>query len=117
MLSKGNTTADTASSACSSHSSFLLLPQHSFEQHRLLTALSLQVTARDHLAPHQKVSSPINIVLLDENDNSPTFTDTPYRRNIFLNMTAGMALLQVLDILSKNDILVLNACMSPCLNL
>ncbi|KAL9863596.1 protocadherin Fat 4-like [Geothlypis trichas] len=41
------------------------------------------------------MSSPINIVLLDENDNSPTFTDTPYRRDIFLNMTAGMALLQV----------------------
>ncbi|XP_059699426.1 protocadherin Fat 4-like [Haemorhous mexicanus] len=58
-------------------------------------SIHLQVSARDHLPPHQNVSSPINIVLLDENDNSPTFTDTPYRRDIFLNMTAGMALLQV----------------------
>lgn len=30
---EGNTTADTLSSACNSQSSFLLLPQHAFEQH------------------------------------------------------------------------------------
>nr|XP_026649047.1 protocadherin Fat 4 [Zonotrichia albicollis] len=60
-----------------------------------VSSIHLQVTARDHLPPHLNVSSPINIVLLDENDNSPTFADTTYRRDIFPNMTAGMALLQV----------------------
>ncbi|XP_050172457.1 protocadherin Fat 4-like [Myiozetetes cayanensis] len=58
-------------------------------------SIQLQVTARDHLPPHSEVRSPINILLLDENDNSPTFTGTPYKRDIFLNMTAGMAILQV----------------------
>ncbi|XP_072783487.1 protocadherin Fat 4 isoform X1 [Taeniopygia guttata] len=58
-------------------------------------SIHLQVTARDHLPPHQTVNSSINIMLLDENDNSPTFRDTPYRQDIFLNMTAGMAILQV----------------------
>lgn len=111
---EGNTTADTVSSACNSHLSFLLLPQNAFEQHSPLTALFLQVTARDHLPPNEEVNSTINIVLLDENDNSPTFRDTPYRRDIFLNMTAGMAILQVLEKLSKNDVFDLNACMSLC---
>lgn len=82
----------------------LVILIHSFEQPSLLTALFMQVTATDHLSPHQKVNSTINIVLLDENDNSPTFRDTPYRREIFHNMTAGMAILQVLEILSTNDI-------------
>ncbi|XP_017600750.1 PREDICTED: protocadherin Fat 4 [Corvus brachyrhynchos] len=58
-------------------------------------SIHLQVTARDHLPPQKVVNSPINIVLLDENDNSPTFRDTPYRQDLFLNMTAGMAILQV----------------------
>ncbi|XP_008939523.1 PREDICTED: protocadherin Fat 4-like, partial [Merops nubicus] len=55
----------------------------------------LQVTARDHLSPYDEVNSTINIVLLDENDNSPTFRGTPYRQEIFINMTAGMSILQV----------------------
>lgn len=114
---EGNTTADTVSSTCTSYSSVLLFPQHAFEQPSPLTALFLQVTATDHLPPHGKVNSTINIVLLDENDNSPTFRDTPYRQEIFCNMTAGMAILQVLEILSTNDIFELNSCMSPCLNL
>ncbi|XP_056344157.1 protocadherin Fat 4-like [Oenanthe melanoleuca] len=58
-------------------------------------SIHLQVTATDHLSPYEKVNSTINIVLLDENDNSPTFRDTPYRQYIFLNMTAGMDILQV----------------------
>ncbi|KAI1240359.1 hypothetical protein IHE44_0008776 [Lamprotornis superbus] len=58
-------------------------------------SIHLQVTATDHLPPHEKVNSTINIMLLDENDNSPTFRDTSYRKDIFLNMTAGMDILQV----------------------
>ncbi|PKU40343.1 protocadherin fat 4-like [Limosa lapponica baueri] len=58
-------------------------------------SVHLQVTARDHLPPYGEVHSTINILLLDENDNSPTFRDTPYRQDIFTNMTAGMSILQV----------------------
>ncbi|KAK2523218.1 hypothetical protein Q9966_012281 [Columba livia] len=60
-----------------------------------IPSVHLQVTARDHLPPYDEVHSPINIVLLDENDNSPTFKDTPYKQDIFTNMTAGMSILQV----------------------
>ncbi|XP_010288229.1 PREDICTED: protocadherin Fat 4-like, partial [Phaethon lepturus] len=54
-----------------------------------------EVTARDHLPPYNEVHSTINILLLDENDNSPTFRGTPYKQDIFINMTAGMSILQV----------------------
>ncbi|KAK2531739.1 Kiaa1841, partial [Columba guinea] len=64
------------------------------DRERILS-VHLQVTARDHLPPYDEVHSPINIVLLDENDNSPTFRDTPYKQDIFTNMTAGMSILQV----------------------
>ncbi|XP_017677245.1 PREDICTED: protocadherin Fat 4-like [Lepidothrix coronata] len=60
-----------------------------------IPSIQLQVTARDHLPPHSEAHSPINILLLDENDNSPTFRGTPYEQDLFLNMTAGMAILQV----------------------
>ncbi|XP_010212718.1 PREDICTED: protocadherin Fat 4-like, partial [Tinamus guttatus] len=60
-----------------------------------IPSIHLQVAARDHLPPYYEVQSAINILLLDENDNSPTFTDTPYQREIFINMTAGMSILQV----------------------
>ncbi|XP_010132124.1 PREDICTED: protocadherin Fat 4-like [Buceros rhinoceros silvestris] len=58
-------------------------------------SLQLQVIARDHLSPYQEANSTINILLLDENDNSPTFRGTPYKQDIFINMTAGMSILQV----------------------
>ncbi|XP_009578906.1 PREDICTED: protocadherin Fat 4-like, partial [Fulmarus glacialis] len=54
-----------------------------------------EVTARDHLPPYNEGHSTINILLLDENDNSPTFRGTPYKQDIFINMTAGMSILQV----------------------
>ncbi|XP_027549048.1 protocadherin Fat 4-like [Neopelma chrysocephalum] len=61
-----------------------------------IPSIQLQVTARDHLPPHGTSRvSPINILLLDENDNSPTFRGTPYEQELFLNMTPGMAILQV----------------------
>ncbi|KAM6407361.1 protocadherin Fat 4-like [Pluvialis apricaria] len=60
-----------------------------------ISSIHLQVTARDHLPPNKEVNSTINILLLDENDNSPTFRGTPYKRDIFTNMTAGMSILQV----------------------
>ncbi|XP_042680487.1 protocadherin Fat 4-like isoform X1 [Centrocercus urophasianus] len=60
-----------------------------------IPSIHLQVTARDHLSPYDEAQSAINILLLDENDNSPTFTDTRYEQVIFINMTAGMPILQV----------------------
>ncbi|OXB76138.1 UNVERIFIED_CONTAM: hypothetical protein H355_005349, partial [Colinus virginianus] len=61
------------------------------------TASFFKVTARDHLSPYDEAQSAINILLLDENDNSPTFTGTKYEQVIFINMTAGMSILQVLQ--------------------
>ncbi|XP_010150028.1 PREDICTED: protein dachsous-like, partial [Eurypyga helias] len=55
----------------------------------------LQVTARDHSPPYNEAHFTINILLLDENDNSPAFRGTPYKQHIFINMTAGMSVLQV----------------------
>ncbi|XP_074673251.1 protocadherin Fat 4-like isoform X1 [Strix aluco] len=60
-----------------------------------IPSIPLQVTARDDLSPYDEVHSTINILLLDENDNSPTFRGTPYQQEIFINMTAGMSILQV----------------------
>ncbi|OXB76137.1 UNVERIFIED_CONTAM: hypothetical protein H355_005348 [Colinus virginianus] len=60
-----------------------------------IPSIHLQVTARDHLSPYDEAQSAINILLLDENDNSPTFTGTKYEQVIFINMTAGMSILQV----------------------
>ncbi|KAM6084893.1 protocadherin Fat 4-like [Theristicus caerulescens] len=60
-----------------------------------ISSIHLQVTARDHLPRYGEVNSTINILLLDENDNSPTFRGTPYKQDIFINMTAGMSILQV----------------------
>ncbi|KAM6367546.1 protocadherin Fat 4-like [Alca torda] len=60
-----------------------------------IPSIHLQVTARDHLSPYGEAHATINILLLDENDNSPTFRGTPYKRDIFTNMTAGMSILQV----------------------
>ncbi|KAM6128007.1 protocadherin Fat 4-like [Pterocles gutturalis] len=60
-----------------------------------IPSIHLQVTARDHLPPYNEVHSAINILLLDENDNSPTFRGTPYKQDIFINMTEGMPILQV----------------------
>lgn len=62
-----------------------------------------KVTARDHLSPYDEAQSAINVLLLDENDNNPTFTDTRYEQVIFINMTAGMSILQVLEVLIIND--------------
>lgn len=56
------------------------------------------------MSPYDEVHSTINILLLDENDNNPTFRGTPYKQDLFTNMTAGMSILQVLEVLSKNDI-------------
>lgn len=53
-------------------------------------------------------------MLLDENDNNPTFRGTPYKQDIFINMTTGMTILQVIEVLKKSDIFELNVCMSPC---
>ncbi|XP_064304617.1 cadherin EGF LAG seven-pass G-type receptor 2 [Phalacrocorax carbo] len=60
-----------------------------------IPSIHLQVAARDHLSLYNEVHSAINILLLDENDNSPTFRGTPYKQDIFNNMTAGMSILQV----------------------
>ncbi|XP_035752879.1 protein dachsous [Egretta garzetta] len=60
-----------------------------------IPSIHLQVTAKDRLSPYGEVHSTINILLLDENDNSPTFRGTPYKQDIFINMTAGMSILQV----------------------
>nr|XP_009672244.1 PREDICTED: protocadherin Fat 4-like [Struthio camelus australis] len=60
-----------------------------------IPSIHLQVAARDHLPPYFEVQSAINILLLDENDNTPTFRGTPYQEEIFINMTAGMSILQV----------------------
>lgn len=103
---EGNTTSDAVYSACDCRSPFLLLIEHAFEQSNNFTASFLKVAARDHLPPNDEVHSTINILLLDENDNSPTFRGTPYKQDIFINMTAGMSILQVLEVLSKNDILM-----------
>lgn len=101
---EGNTTSDIVYSACNCHSSFLLLTEDAFDQNNNFTASFLKVTVKDHLPPYYEVHSTINILLLDENDNNPTFRGTPYKQDIFINMTAGMSILQVLEVLSKNDI-------------
>lgn len=93
---EGNTTSDAIYSACNCCLSFLLLIEHAFEQSNHFTASFLKVTARDRLSPYGEVHSTINILLLDENDNSPTFRGTPYKQDIFINMTLGMSILQVL---------------------
>ncbi|CAM5145461.1 unnamed protein product [Natator depressus] len=58
-------------------------------------SILLQVKARDHLSPYFEAHSTVTISLLDENDNSPAFEGTPYKQQIFSNMTAGMPILQV----------------------
>ncbi|XP_039384968.1 cadherin-related family member 1-like [Mauremys reevesii] len=55
----------------------------------------LQVKARDHLSPYFEAHSTITISLLDENDNTPAFEGTPYKQQIFSNMTVGMPVLQI----------------------
>lgn len=38
---------------------------------------------------------PVHVTLLDENDNSPTFSRTSYEGKVFANQTVGMVLVQV----------------------
>ncbi|XP_043399090.1 protocadherin Fat 4-like [Chelonia mydas] len=64
------------------------------DRERTATIL-LQVKARDHLLPYFEAHSTVTISLLDENDNTPAFEGTPYKQQIFSNMTAGMPILQV----------------------
>lgn len=101
---EGITTSDTVYSACNCFSSFLLLIEHALEHSNNFTTSFLKVTARDHLSPYGEGHSAINILLLDENDNSPTFSGTPYKQDIFNNMTAGMSILQVLEVLRESGI-------------
>ncbi|XP_030347049.1 protocadherin Fat 4-like [Strigops habroptila] len=78
-----------------SHDGILTVRNSTLLDRERISSIHLQVTARDHLSPYGEGHSAINILLLDENDNSPTFSGTPYKQDIFNNMTAGMSILQV----------------------
>ncbi|XP_013037677.3 protocadherin Fat 4-like isoform X2 [Anser cygnoides] len=78
-----------------SHDGVLTVRNSSLLDREKTPSFHLQVSATDHLSPYYNAQSTISIFLLDENDNAPTFTGTPYKQVIFINMTAGMSILQV----------------------
>ncbi|XP_035408751.1 protocadherin Fat 4-like [Cygnus atratus] len=78
-----------------SHDGVLTVRNSSLLDREKTPSFHLQVNATDHLSPYYNAQSTISIFLLDENDNAPTFTGTPYKQVIFINMTAGMSILQV----------------------
>lgn len=56
---------------------------------------SVKVEAREAEPPHHTATATVNVTLLDENDNSPTFTSSKYETKVFPNQTEGMVLAQV----------------------
>ncbi|XP_034044704.1 protocadherin Fat 4-like isoform X2 [Thalassophryne amazonica] len=57
--------------------------------------ITFQIEANETSPPHHFTTADVRVRLLDENDNSPTFTSTKYEGSVFANQTEGMFLLQV----------------------
>ena len=54
-----------------------------------------KIEARETEAPNHVVVADVNVTLLDENDNSPTFEKNTYEGTVSKNQTAGMLVTQV----------------------
>ncbi|XP_070771479.1 protocadherin Fat 4 [Enoplosus armatus] len=57
--------------------------------------ITFQIKARETNPPNKVAEVQVSVTLLDENDNSPTFTRNKYEGKVFANQTAGMLLVQV----------------------
>lgn len=58
-------------------------------------SVHLQVVATESEPPRHNETAPVNVTLLDENDNSPVFSSDTYEGKVFANQTEGMLLVQV----------------------
>ncbi|XP_032418046.1 protocadherin Fat 4-like [Xiphophorus hellerii] len=54
-----------------------------------------QIEAKERDAPNQITTAQVTVNLLDENDNSPTFTSSMYEGQVFKNQTVGMLVVKV----------------------
>ncbi|XP_041840144.1 protocadherin Fat 4 [Melanotaenia boesemani] len=54
-----------------------------------------QIEARENDPPNHDVRAQVTVSLLDENDNSPTFTSSSYDGKVYVNQTVGMLVVQV----------------------
>lgn len=61
----------------------------------LFLLYKVEATEMDPDSPVVPVTVPVHVTLLDENDNSPTFSRTTYEGKVFANQTVGMVLVQV----------------------
>ncbi|XP_047434007.1 cadherin-23-like [Mugil cephalus] len=57
--------------------------------------ITFQVKATENSPPKNFTTAQVTLTLLDENDNSPTFTSTNHEGKVFANQTVGMQLVQV----------------------
>lgn len=62
---------------------------------RRFSFVNLKIEARETSPPNNVVVVDVHVTLLDENDNSPTFTYNKYEGKVFVNQTEGMLLVQV----------------------
>ncbi|KAK2817525.1 hypothetical protein Q5P01_025716 [Channa striata] len=54
-----------------------------------------QIEATETDPPNRVASVQVNVTLLDENDNSPSFDSSEYKGKVFANQTEGMPLVEV----------------------
>ncbi|XP_054866126.1 cadherin-23 [Amphiprion ocellaris] len=57
--------------------------------------ITFQIQATEENLPHNVATAPVTVTLLDENDNSPTFTSSKYEGKVFADQTVGLSLVQV----------------------
>lgn len=57
--------------------------------------LLYKIEAREKKPDSHVTLVPVHVTLLDENDNSPTFSRNTYEGKVFANQTVGMSLVQV----------------------
>ncbi|XP_067355538.1 protocadherin Fat 4 isoform X4 [Channa argus] len=58
-------------------------------------SFTFQIEATETDPPNSVTRAQVNVTLLDENDNSPSFDSSEYKGNVFANQTVGTALVQV----------------------
>nr|XP_008302668.1 PREDICTED: protocadherin Fat 4-like [Stegastes partitus] len=58
-------------------------------------SITFEIKATEQNPPNNAATASVTVTLLDENDNSPTFTSSTYEGKVFANQTAGLLLVQV----------------------
>lgn len=56
---------------------------------------TVKVEARETKPPNHVTTATVNVMLLDENDNSPKFSSSKYESKVFTNQTEGMLVVKV----------------------